>query len=267
MVGTTRAGEERRPLGRGYRMPAEWEPHRATWLVWPHNRADFEVKTGAVEWCYTEIVRHLVGGERVALVVQDARVERRARARLRRASVDLARVEWHRIATDRAWIRDAGPIFVVRPSARRAPLAVTDWHFNGWARYRAWRRDDALPARIARRLGVPRVPIMHDGRRFVLEGEASTSTGTGCCSPPSSACSARSRPGTPGCHGSRWRPSSAAGWGSAACCGWGTGSPVTTPTGTWTTSRGSSTPGPWWWPTRQTGRTRTTRPCERTAPG
>jgi len=80
-------------------MPAEWESHRATWLVWPHNRADWEVKTAAVEWCYAEIVRHLTDGERVAIVVQNHRVERRARRTLERSGVDLASVDVYRFRT------------------------------------------------------------------------------------------------------------------------------------------------------------------------
>ena len=166
-------------VARGYRMPAEWEPHRATWLVWPHNRADFEVKTTAVEWCYTEIIRHLITSERVALVVHDARVERRARRRLTQSDVDDSQIEWHRIPTDRAWIRDSGPIFVTRAAGRRDRVAATDWRFNGWARYRAWRRDNALPRHISERLDVPRFEISGPDGRFVLEGGSIDVNGDG----------------------------------------------------------------------------------------
>ena len=160
-------------------MPAEWEPHRATWLVWPHNRADFEVKTAAVEWCYTEIIRHLTTGERVALVVHDARVERRARRILGQVNVDASQIEWHRIPTDRSWIRDSGPIFVTRATSRRAGVAVTDWRFTGWARYRAWHRDNALPGRIAERLQMPLFEIHSHLGPFVLEGGSVDVNGDG----------------------------------------------------------------------------------------
>lgn len=167
-----------RPL-RGYRMPAEWEPHRATWLVWPHNRDDFEVKTAAVEWCYTEIIRHLTASERVALVTSGPRSERRARRMLTQSHVPRDRIEWHRIPTNRSWIRDAGPIFVTREGGRRTRLAVTDWRFNGWARYRAWQRDNAIPRLVSERLGVPRFEIEHEGRPFVLEGGSIDVNGEG----------------------------------------------------------------------------------------
>ena len=163
------------PSSLGFRMPAEWESHRATWLVWPHNRADWEVKTAAVEWCYAEIVRHLTDGERVAIVVQNHGVERRARRTLERCGVDLASVDIYRIPTNRSWIRDFGPLFVRRRSpAGQSQVAMTDWGFNGWAKYRAWQRDDAMPARIAGLLKMRRFEVQvkrSDGYKpMVLEG-------------------------------------------------------------------------------------------------
>ena len=171
------------PSRDGFRMPAEWEPHHATWLVWPHARADWEVKTAAVEWCYADLVRRLARGERVAIVYQDEAVRRRAERRLQRAGVDLHRVDAHVIPTNRSWIRDCGPIFVAGGRAGRREVAATDWRFNGWARYRAWQRDDALPRAIAGRLGMRRFEIAaatSDGpRRVVLEGGSIDVNGQG----------------------------------------------------------------------------------------
>ena len=174
----------RSPAALGFRMPAEWEAHRATWLVWPHNRADWGVKTSAAEWSYVEIVRHLADGERVAVLCQDRDVERRVARRLKMAGVDLGRVDRYRIATNRSWIRDAGPIFVVRQPVRgRLSVAITDWRFNGWARYRAWQRDNLVPRRIARRLGLRRFDVAisdKKGRRpIVLEGGSIDVNGCG----------------------------------------------------------------------------------------
>ena len=179
------AGMPRRgPAALGFRMPAEWEPHRATWLVWPHNRADWDVKMSAVEWSYVEIVRHLVGGERVAILCQDRSVERRAVRRLTQAGVGLGQVDRYRLATNRSWIRDAGPIFVLRQRrAGRSAVAITDWRFNGWARYRAWQLDNLIPRRIARRLGIRRFDaefVANAGRRpVVLEGGSIDVNGRG----------------------------------------------------------------------------------------
>lgn len=171
------------PRAAGFRMPAEWEPHHATWLVWPHARADWEVKTTAVEWCYADIARNLVRGERVAIVYHDEAVRQRAERRLRRTGVDLNRIDAHMIPTNRSWIRDCGPVFVVSGTAARSEVAATDWRFNGWARYHAWRRDDALPRTIAGRLGMRRFEIAaatnRGPRPVVLEGGSIDVNGQG----------------------------------------------------------------------------------------
>lgn len=188
---TQRSTERRRPLGfastpatAGYRMPAEWESHRASWLVWPHNRADWEVKTAAIDWCYVEIVRHLVRGERVGIACPDAAVAGRVEDRLRRGGVDMTAVDRILAPTNRSWIRDTGPIFVTRETGRgERDVAATDWGFNGWARYRAWAHDNALPRRLARHLGLRRFPVRAraDGRTraIVLEGGSIDVNGRG----------------------------------------------------------------------------------------
>ena len=148
------------PAARGFRMPAEWELHRATWLVWPHNRTDWEPKTAAVQWAYAEITRLLIDGEAVCILLADRAVERRACAMLLKAGVDPARIERYQIPTNRSWIRDSGPIFLVRrESSGAGSVAVTDWRFNGWARFRSSGLDNLVPARIAACRGVPRFQV------------------------------------------------------------------------------------------------------------
>src|SRR3954462_5947591 len=97
------------PSSLGYRMPAEWEPHAATWLAWPHNREDWPGKFGPIPWVYAEIVRHLVRSEPGHLVVQGEKGEAGARKVLTRVGVALDRVTFHPWKTDRVWLRDTGP--------------------------------------------------------------------------------------------------------------------------------------------------------------
>src|SRR5438105_15236773 len=99
------------------RLPAEWEPHEATWLAWPHRRDDWPGKFAAIPWVYAEIVRHLHRGERVRILVNDAVAGARVAAALRRAGVGLGRVDFYPFPTDRVWTRDSGPLFVVRDAA------------------------------------------------------------------------------------------------------------------------------------------------------
>lgn len=162
---------------KGYRMPAEWETHDATWIAWPHERRDWPGKLAPVSWVYGEVVRHLVTGERVRILVGDAAIQKRARSALERIGADLGQIDFFRVPTDRSWTRDTCPLFVRRD--RDGDVAITDWKFNGWAKYPNHLRDDAVPARLAKLLRMRRfVPFVTPPdagprakpRQIVLEG-------------------------------------------------------------------------------------------------
>ncbi len=156
-------------------MPAEWEPHQATWLSWPHNVRDWPGRFAPIPWVYAEIVRRISAGETVRLCVNGLDGEARAQRVLQRAGVDLKPVEFHRFPTDRIWNRDSGPIFVA--GGRRK--AVARFRFNAWAKYPDWRRDVRIPERAARALKVPLQPVVFKGREVVLEGGAIDVNGRG----------------------------------------------------------------------------------------
>jgi agmatine deiminase len=152
-------------------MPAEWEPHAATWLAWPHNQADWPGKFEPIPWVFADIVRHLAEVERVHIIIGTAAERRRAREMLKASGADLSQVEFHLLATDRIWTRDSGAIFSRRPGGG---LTALNWKFNGWAKYRNYHRDARVPELMARVAAVPRVePAFRVGgrlRRLVLEG-------------------------------------------------------------------------------------------------
>ena len=172
---------QRLPRELGYRMPAEWEPHAATWLAWPHNASDWPGKFAAIPWVYAEIVRLLSAREVVHLLVQGEAQGRRAEGILRKAGANLANVEFHPWPTNRVWLRDSGPIFVRNTEGA---LAITDWRFNAWAKYDDWHLDDQNPERAAKLLGMPRWQpsvSLANGRehRLVLEGGSIDVNGAG----------------------------------------------------------------------------------------
>ncbi len=155
------------PASLGWRMPAEWEAHEATWLAWPHNRADWPGKFALIPWVYGEIVKHLHTGEIVHILVNDSVHEKRAHAVLRKIGIDFTRVRFFHIPTDRVWTRDSGPIFLVNNDGK---LAMTDWHFNAWAKYDNWKKDDLVPGRINEHLHLKRWQPKCKGKHVVLEG-------------------------------------------------------------------------------------------------
>jgi agmatine deiminase len=137
------------PVALGFRMPAEWEPHEATWIAWPHNRDDWPGRFTPIPWVYAEIVRKLARVERVRILVRDRAAEEGARRILRKAGVDLAAVEFFPLLTDRGWTRDYCPLFVKN---RAGEIALTNWRFNAWAKYDDWKNDAAVPAALTRTL-------------------------------------------------------------------------------------------------------------------
>jgi len=167
------------PAAQGFRMPAEWEPHAATWLAWPHFASDWPGKFGAIPWAFAEIIRAIVRSERVRLIVKDAAHEAAARRALAKAGAPLERVDFFRAATDRGWARDMCPIFLVRERDGSREVGATSWRFTGWAKYPNWRRDDAAKDKILAKLGVPVWQPAVDGRRVVLEGGAIDVDGEG----------------------------------------------------------------------------------------
>ena len=167
------------PQATARRLPAEWEPHAATWIAWPHNRSDWPGKFGPIPWVYAEIVRRLSRNEDVRILVNGPTHRREARRRLKAVGADMSRVQFVRCKTDRVWTRDSGPSFVETEGRHVA----VDWRFNAWAKYSNWQRDDAVPECIADSLEIERVrpKAMMNGlrKRVVLEGGAIDSNGQG----------------------------------------------------------------------------------------
>ncbi len=112
--------------GTAFRMPAEWEPHEATWLAWPHELTDWPGKFAPIPWAFAEIVRHLARVERVFLLVESRDAEERAKAILQKAGAELDAIEFFYVPTDRGWMRDSGPIAVVEGVPSRPVIPRSD---------------------------------------------------------------------------------------------------------------------------------------------
>jgi agmatine deiminase len=166
---------ERAPAADSLRWPAEWEPHAATWLAWPHNPETWPGCLDAAIQEFCAIVRALQGREQLRILVSDEAAEEDARRRLATCGVEDDRgLEFHRLATNDAWIRDYGPWFLTpREGGGRAVLV--DFGFNAWGgKYPPWDLDDGVPRRVARVMGLERVEA-----DFVLEGGAVDGDGRG----------------------------------------------------------------------------------------
>ena len=159
-------------------LPAEWEPHHATWIGWPHNATDWPGKITVIPWVYAEIVRRLAPGELVRILVNSAVHEGHARRLLTRVGVGLDRIQFLRFPTNRGWTRDFGPCFV-RRAGPPAEVAIARFRFNAWAKYRDWAKDNRVPELAARHLKLKVLRARAGGRDMVLEGGSIDVNGRG----------------------------------------------------------------------------------------
>jgi agmatine deiminase len=176
-------------------MPAEWEPHAATWLAWPHYHGDWPGKFEPIPWVYAEIIRHLAKHERVELIVNNAVAAKQVRKILKRADGLADNVRFHRWPTNRIWLRDSGCIFLTATvpgfsqldsrgqlspleSGRQQPLAIK-FRFNAWAKYSNWRHDEKIGTLMAKTAQVEELRAQALSRPIVLEGGSIDVNGAG----------------------------------------------------------------------------------------
>jgi agmatine deiminase len=194
-------------------MPAEWSPHAATWLAWPHYHGDWPGKFDPIPWVYAEIIRNLARHERVELIVNDARAEKQARKLLQRANADLTNVRFHHHPTNRVWLRDSGCIFctahvgkaasgsppgALAPDLDReghdfnragqdgkkkralAPEALAlNFRFNAWAKYSNYAHDQKIGSLMSTVAAAEEIRPTDRNTRIVLEGGSIDVNGEG----------------------------------------------------------------------------------------
>ncbi len=149
----SQAPRSKSPAALGFRMPAEWEPHAATWLSWPHKESSWPGMIERIPRYWVEMTRALTPGERVEILVNAAAPAAHVRAALAAGGVPLDHVGLHEVPTDDAWMRDHGPTFVTRADG----YALIDWRYNAWGgKYPPWEQDDRVPAALAARLAAAR---------------------------------------------------------------------------------------------------------------
>jgi len=158
------------------RLPAEWEPHQATLLAFPHEGRDWPGKYDAIKWAFVEIIRKVAVYEPVLLVVKSREQRERVRAMLGQAHADRGNVRCLILNTNRSWMRDSGPVVVQRSDGTREAL---QFRFNGWAKYPNHRLDAAIPPAVAASLQLPLTRVLRGGRPIVLEGGAIDVNGSG----------------------------------------------------------------------------------------
>jgi agmatine deiminase len=162
------------PKSQGYYFPAEFHPHQATWLSWPHKEASWPGKIQSIYPSYVEFIKKLARFEVVNINVVDAAMENAARQRLADANVNSQNIFFHLHPTNDAWCRDHGPAFLLNRNDK-TKKAVVDWNYNAWGnKYPPFDLDDIIPTLIGKKLGLP---VFHPG--IIMEGGSVDFNGAG----------------------------------------------------------------------------------------
>ena len=170
------------PRSLGYRFPAEYEPHAATWLSWPHKGASWPGKLETIYQPYCQFIRTVAENEPVRINVNDEWMKEAAISHLQKAGADLSRIEFFLHQTNDAWCRDHGPAFLINPAAD-AKKIIVDWGYNAWGnKYPPYNLDDVIPSLIGRHYGLPVYypGIVMEGGSVEFNGKGTLLTSTAC---------------------------------------------------------------------------------------
>ncbi|HEY9533222.1 MAG TPA: agmatine deiminase family protein [Mucilaginibacter sp.] len=161
------------PKQKGLFFPAEWHPHKATWLSWPHKEESWPGKLMTIYPQYCEFIKALTAGELVRIIVKDEPMAAFAKEQLGQVGADLHKIEFFEFGTNDAWCRDHGPAFLINPATREK--AIVDWGYNAWGgKYPPFDLDDVIPTKIGKHYGLD---VYHPG--IVMEGGSVDFNGKG----------------------------------------------------------------------------------------
>ncbi|MBW3467441.1 agmatine deiminase family protein [Arthrospiribacter ruber] len=174
--------EVKTPKAFGYRFPAEFEPHLATWLSWPHKEASWPGKIDSIFPAYAEFIQLLTEGEEVHINVGNQTMENFALKHLEQAKADMDQVFFHQFSTNDAWCRDHGPAFLVNEQAEHRK-ALVKWNYNAWGgKYPPFDLDNEIPYHIARYRNIPTFSpgIIMEGGSIEVNGKGTLMTTEAC---------------------------------------------------------------------------------------
>lgn len=169
------------PKQDGYHFPAEWHPHVATWLSWPHKEASWPGKIESIYQPYCAFIKTLVQKEKVCINVLDEQMIEFASKHLNKESVDMSKIQFFLNPTNDAWCRDHGPAFLI--NTEKKTKAIVDWGYNAWGgKYPPFEEDDIVPTKIAQFLNLPvyHPGIIMEGGSVDFNGEGTILTTTSC---------------------------------------------------------------------------------------
>ena len=169
------------PAPQGFHFPAEWAPHTATWLSWPHKEESWPGKIDKIYNRYAEFIKVVAEGEIVRINVKDEQMAAFAKEQLIAVGADLSKIEFYHFPTNDAWCRDHGPAFLINSETKEK--AIIDWGYNAWGgKYPPFDLDDVIPTKIGEHFGLPvfNPGIVMEGGSVEFNGKGTILTTTAC---------------------------------------------------------------------------------------
>ena len=165
----------------GFRMPGEWEKQKSVWIVWPYNKKDWPGLFDKIPEVVSRIVCNLSINQTVNLIIRTNKDKLRIKLELKKFKNDLSKIKFHQILTNRIWIRDSGPLFLINNKERKK--IILNFRFNGWSKYSDYQKDDKINAKIAKLIKIkkiePKIKVKKNLKKIVLEGGAIDVNGRG----------------------------------------------------------------------------------------
>ncbi len=170
------------PKELGYFFPAEWHPHDATWLSWPHKEASWPGKINTIYPYYAQFIRAVAAGEKVNINVANAVMQEQATKYLQEAGANFNNIQFFHHPTNDAWCRDHGPSFLINPTGNPKKVIV-DWDYNAWGgKYPPYDLDCVIPTLIGKHYNIPVYypQIVMEGGSVEFNGKGTVLTTTAC---------------------------------------------------------------------------------------
>lgn len=167
------------PKSQGYKFPAEWAKHEATWLSWPHKEESWPGKIETIYEPYCQFIKAVAEGEKVRINVADETMKQFAISELTKVGANFAQIEFYFHPTNDAWCRDHGPAFVIKEGEK----AIIDWGYNAWGgKYPPFDLDDVIPTKIAQQFNLPLflADIVMEGGSVEFNGAGTILTSEAC---------------------------------------------------------------------------------------
>ena len=170
------------PAEKGFFFPAEWHPHAATWLSWPHTEASWTRERQELMFpAYIDFIKTIAESEHVCINAHNETVMQAAKLRLLLAGADLSKITLLPFPTNDSWCRDHGPAFLINPAKKQR--MVVNWGYNAWGnKYPPYDRDDLIPVQIAhyRKLDYVTPGIIMEGGSVEFNGAGTVLTSRAC---------------------------------------------------------------------------------------